>query len=521
MAQTLRALIVDDLEEDAMLVIRELKRSGFELDSIRVDTPELFVAALAKQPWDIILCDYAMPRFSAPAALALAKQSGIELPFIIVSGTIGEETAVDALKLGADDYLLKDKLHRLGPSIQRALREVSARIEARKMRDQLVMSDRMVCVGTLAAGVAHEINNPLTAVLANMEFLALGFERLTESLRADAPIDRPALVERCTELTAALQDAREAAERVRDISGDLKVFSRPEAKESDLIEVERVLESSLRMAWTEIRHRAALIKDFTKVPRVMANETRLGQVFLNLLVNAAHAIGDGRATNNQIRLVTKLQGAKVIIEVHDTGEGIAKENLSKIFDPFFTTKPVGVGTGLGLAICQGIVTGLGGTLTVESEVGKGTMFRVSLPVAKESEIFKVPKAQQLIASATRRARIWVVDDEAAIGMAIKRSLPTHDVLYLQSGREVLKLVEMGESCDLVFCDLMMPEMSGMQLHDALSARHSGYEQKMVFMTGGAFTPIAREFLGKVPNARLDKPFNVQSLTHVIGELLHA
>ncbi len=367
---TLRVLLVEDSEDDAMLLCRQLVREGYELVIERVDTAEAMDGALERQPWDIVIADWRMPCFSAPEALELAKSKDLDLPFIIVSGTMGEEAAVAAMRAGAQDYLSKDRLTRLAPAVARELREAEVRRERRKMQDRLMLSDRMASVGILAAGVGHEINNPLAAIVANLDVAMRDVAELKESLP-----DRSEL----GEVLEELHDARESVERIRDIVRDLRIFSRPDKEERRPVDVHKLLDSSLRMAWGEIRHRARVTKQYGSVPLVDGNESRLGQVFLNLIVNAAQSIAEGRRDDNEIVLSTRLMDdGRVLVGVEDTGSGIPPEVMKKLFAPFVTTKPIGVGTGLGLSICRRIVTSLGGEITVSSDVGKGTVFRVCL-----------------------------------------------------------------------------------------------------------------------------------------------
>jgi len=246
--------------------------------------------------------------------------------------------------------------------------------ERKRLEAQLVMADRLASVGRLAATVGHEINNPLAFVLANLE---LALERI-----GDGAVD----AERAVEVTEMLREAREGAERVRHIVRDLKVFSRGDSEERAAVDPRRVIDSCANMAKGEIRHRARLVKRYGATPRVLANEARLGQVLLNLLVNAAHAIPEDATEDNEITVSTSTDDlGRVVIEVRDTGSGIPDEVKKHIFEPFFTTKMGGAGTGLGLSICQSIVAALGGEITVESEVGRGTAFRVILPPAGDSE----------------------------------------------------------------------------------------------------------------------------------------
>ncbi|HEY5051664.1 MAG TPA: ATP-binding protein, partial [Acidothermaceae bacterium] len=258
--------------------------------------------------------------------------------------------------------------------------------ERNKLQSQLMVSDRMASIGTLAAGVAHEINNPLAAVLANLDFIAESMSASVQgSIAATSPASsRPWL---CGEIQGPLDDAREAARRMRFVVRDLKVFSHPASDDLRApVNVRALMDSSLRMAENEIRHRARVVKQYGPVPPLDINEARIGQVFLNLLVNAAQALPEDHADNNEIHVDIRLDGAWVIIEVRDTGSGIPPEIIGRIFDAFFTTKAVGVGTGLGLAISHRIVTDMGGDLTVESTMGTGTLFRVSLPVTRAVDV---------------------------------------------------------------------------------------------------------------------------------------
>jgi PAS domain S-box-containing protein len=255
-----------------------------------------------------------------------------------------------------------------GILVSAAIRDIT---ERKQLESRLLMADRMSSIGTLAGGVAHEINNPLAYVLANLEHV---HERI-EQLEGEFP-------GRFGDLKDVVREARHGADRVRRIVRDLKAFCRVDEEERGPVDVNRVLDMAINLAWNEIRHRARFVKDFAVVPAVEANEARLGQVFLNLLMNAAQAIPLGGVERNQIRVATRTDGgAGVVIEVEDTGCGIPQENLGRIFDPFFTTRSTGLGTGLGLSICHGIVGALGGHIGVESDVGRGTTVRVALPSA--------------------------------------------------------------------------------------------------------------------------------------------
>jgi CheY-like chemotaxis protein len=367
----------------------------------------------------------------------------------------------------------------------------------------------MAAVGILAAGVAHEMNNPLAYVSANLEFALKALEDSHKSGAAIAP----------DEVNVALAEATQGVDRLRHVIRDLKAFSRADESKREPVELKRIIESSLNMARNEIRHRAQLKKDFAEVPPVDGNESRLGQVFLNLFVNAAQAIPDGAADKNEIRVTLRKEGAdRVIVEIRDTGSGIAPEVRPQLFQPFVTTKPLGVGTGLGLSICHAIIADHGGTIEVESELGKGTTFRIKLPAAQRETVVKpVAKAYS---GPTRRGRILLVDDEPMIGSAFRRTVgQEHEVVTLTRAKDALAKLSAGEQFDLVFCDLMMPEMTGMDLHAALTQTVPDVASRMIFLTGGAFTERAREFLDHIPNQRMEKPFDVTNLRSVIANML--
>jgi signal transduction histidine kinase len=380
------------------------------------------------------------------------------------------------------------------------LRDVSIQ---RRHEAQLIISDRMASVGSLAAGVTHEINNPLAAVLANVE-LAIGDAR---SLGSGRTTER---------LVEELSDAQEAANRVREIVRDLKLFSRIEEERHGPVDAREVLESALRMAWNEIRHRARLVRSFEDVPLVYANDARLGQVFLNLLVNAAQAIPDGRAESNEIRVVLRRVGERVLAEISDTGSGMSEETLRHVFTPFFTTKPAGVGTGVGLAVCQRIVSALGGQISVDSKVGFGSTFRVLLPTASVAGASPKPTFPTAPTETLRRGRVLVVDDEPMVALAVRRSLEAqHDVSVVNRAQDALDMLRAGERFDVIFCDVMMPNVTGIDFFKEVSTLAPSEIDKIVFLTGGAFASQARQFLETISNVRVDKPFTPDELRRLV------
>lgn len=388
--------------------------------------------------------------------------------------------------------------------------------ERKRMENQLIFAGRMAAVGTLAAGVAHEINNPLAYIVANIDFARHQITTVASRLSRSDAGGGPGHV--LDETGEALTEARQGAERVRNIVRDLRVFARGDEDQSGPVAVRRVLDSSINIAWNEIRHRARLVKDYGDTPMVEGNESRLGQVFLNLLLNAAHAIPEGETERNEIRVSTRTDArGYAIIEVRDSGMGIPLEIRERIFDPFFTTKSAGEGTGLGLWICSGILSALGGEVRVDSEIGRGSTFRVTLPPAA------VETVSELEAPApdgeAQGGRLLIIDDEQMILGALRRSLSgEYNVTCASDGRRALERLRGGDRYDLILCDLMMPEMTGMDVFAEMEKLAPDQAERMVFVTGGAFTTRAREFLERVPNARVEKPIDFQNLRVLLRNL---
>jgi CheY-like chemotaxis protein len=373
---------------------------------------------------------------------------------------------------------------------------------------RMLVTERMASLGTLAAGVGHEINNPLMAVLGNLDMAIDDLRQVRQELT-----EHPILADTLDEL----QDARDAADRVRNIVRDLKLFSRQDREDTRTgVDVTRVVESSARMVWNEIRHRANLVRDFQPVPLIDANESRIGQVVLNLLVNAAHAIPEGRASENEIVIGTRVsKDGRVVVFVRDTGVGMSPATIEKIFVPFFTTKPIGVGTGLGLSICHQIVSSLGGEIVVDSKVGSGTTFSVLLPPAHASvgelSVELVPR------TGSRRGRVLIIDDDPIVATTITRVLARdHETVCLTSSKEAARLIATGAQFDVILCDLMMPDLTGMDLYAELGRTAPEQAARMIFLTGGAFTTAAREFLATTSNTHLEKPISPESLRALVA-----
>jgi two-component system cell cycle sensor histidine kinase/response regulator CckA len=316
----------------------------------------------------------------------------------------------------------------------------------------------------------------------------------------------------------ALDDTESSVHRIAQIVSDLRIFSRPASQPEGGADVVRCIEWAVRTTAHEFRQRAELITDLAVVPPVTADETRLGQVFINLLMNAAQAIPPGRADRNQVRIATRDTGAgRVSVEIRDTGDGISKENLRRIFEPFYTTKPVGVGTGLGLSICHGIVRSMGGEIEVESEIGRGTVVRLSLPVA-----MRLPAGSAEIVVNDRprlHGRILIVEDEGLVRRAMQRILDHHEVHCVDNAADALTLIRQGRTFDVILCDVMMPTMTGVEFYEQVLRMNPALARQIVFVSGGATTAEAEDFVRTVPNLHLMKPFKPATLEEAVQRSL--
>ncbi len=376
--------------------------------------------------------------------------------------------------------------------------------ERKAMILQLMEADKLAAVGTLAAGVAHEINNPLAYLLLNLEFLIREMPKLVHD-----PARLPTMQSR-------LDEAKQGAERVKTIVRDMQTFTRRDQGIRGPVDLETIIDAALVMARHEIRNRATILKSVELVPPVHGNPTRLEQLFLNLLINAAHAVAELPADRNCIEItVRRGAGDTVVATVRDNGVGMEPDVLRHAFDPFFTTKTTGVGTGLGLPICQGIVRALEGDIRITSAPGTGTTVTVMLPLHEGRSDAVLPARPT-----SRRGRILVIDDERAVAESLAIALrEMHDVITVGSAAEARARFAAGEVFDAVLCDLVMPGESGMQLFQHVHETHPELAPRFAFMTGGAFLPEAERFLRTVDNPRIEKPFDVASMRRLVDRML--
>jgi PAS domain S-box-containing protein len=381
--------------------------------------------------------------------------------------------------------------------------------ERRRMEDQLRSADRLIATGTLAVGLAHELNNPLTYVLGNLELLRT---RLGPQLAGD-PVT-----------AQGLTDVWEGLARIRDVVANLRAFARPEEDAATRVELRAMCATAARVVSSLIRHRAELILDVEDPSLVVrGNESRVVQVLINLILNACDAMPDRPISQNQITVrARRIPTGEVQLQVSDNGVGIAPDLVARVFDPFFTTKAVGEGTGLGLAICHRTIAAMGGRITLETEVGRGTTFTIVLPAATADTSEPRPAAAPAPAPTDVRheRRVLVIDDEPLVRRVIDTMLRSRGFTVLQAdgGRAGIAAATAEPGIELVLCDLMMPEIDGVEVHAELGRLRPDLQARMVFITGGAVSPRTRAFAERDDVTVLTKPFRVDDLLAAIESL---
>ncbi len=376
------------------------------------------------------------------------------------------------------------------------------RDDLRQAEETMRVSDRLTTVGTLAAGIMHEINNPLSYVMGNLEFVVENIEELAGALPR----------ERTEDLLAALREASHGALRMSRIVRDLRTFSRRDEDSLAPVLLSDVIDSSINIAMNEIRQRARIEREYEDEILVMANESRLGQVFLNLLINAAQAIALGDSQNQRIFVRTARHGEGVVVEVSDTGSGMSPEVIERIFNPFFTTKPIGVGTGLGLSICRNIVESMGGRIEVTSRLGKGSTFRISMPLTVDRPAKRAETARP--AGSTRSGRVLIVDDDAHAARALGRYLTQHQTDIETGGRPALERF-LREPFDAVFCEIRMPDFGGLAFYHAVAERRPELLPRLILVCSGPLEQVIEETLAVHEIASTTKPYDADEVRRLV------
>jgi two-component system cell cycle sensor histidine kinase/response regulator CckA len=508
MSNSLKVLLIEDRDDDALLIARHLSRAGYDLLIHRVETEEALRDALTTGSWDVILSDYVLPRLNCEKALEILQASGLDIPFIALSGTVNEETILSLVRAGARDYVMKDNLARLPSAVDRELREAEGRRQRKRLEAQLQQATKMEAIGRLAGGVAHDFNNLLTVIT--------GFAQL-------ALLDENPARE-------GLEQILQAAERAAGLTRQLLAFSRQQALEArifDLNQLVRDMETMLRRLIGEDIQIITRISEHS-LP-VKADPGQMERVVLNLAVNARDAMPEGgklilstssRRLDGATAMLHGLEDNEYcVISVSDNGMGIPAHVLPHIFEPFFTTKPEGSGTGLGLSTVYGIVQQSGGAIHAYSEAGTGTTMTVFLPSSDKTS--EAVKASRSIALATGDETILVAEDDPAVLNLVSESLAARGFKVLQASSgdralEILRETAPG-SVDLLITDVVMPGMPG----PVLASRASEIlpNLRILFMSGYTEDVIQHHGLSSGLATFLQKPFAPSELVRKVRQLL--
>jgi len=470
MARPVNVLMVEDSENDADLVLRELRRQGFAPTAVRVETGPALLAALEAHAWDVVISDHNMPNFDGTEALRLVKEHAPEVPFIVVSGTRGEEHAVEAMRSGASDFIVKTRLHRLAPVVERELQEAELRLEQRRMaaalaesQQQLRQAQKLEAVGRLAGGVAHDFNNILAVILGYAD-LVLKSMPAGDAHRAD------------------IQEIKRASARAAELTRQLLAFSRQQVLEQSSLNVNEIIADVLQLFKRLVAEHVAIeLQTEDGLWDITGDRIRIEQILMNLVANARDAMpGGGTLTlatkNVEVSAPNQLHkppvaGQYVRLDVRDTGEGIAEDVLPKIFDPFFTTKEEGKGTGLGLATVHGIVEQSGGYIFVDSQPHRGTAFTIYLPRTSEAR-HPEPATSTISEAAIAEERILLVENDPVARELIARMLleAGYQVTVADGPEQALSIAD-SAPVHLLVTPITMSAMTGMALADRLRASH--------------------------------------------------
>ena len=513
MKTSLNILHLEDDPNDAALVQSTLKEGGIACLTTRVQNRADFMEALGRGDVDLVLSDYSLPSFDGISAMKIVHQEQPDLPVILVSGTLGEEQAVESLKSGAIDYVLKEGLVRLVPAVRRAMQDVEERTERRKLQAQFIEAQKMEVVGQLAGGVAHDFNNVLAVIMGYSELIV-------HDLPPDDPIQK------------YIEEIRLAAERACGLTRQLLVFSRKQPIEAVVLDLNEVVEGMTKMLERLVDDHIEMSFIYgPDIGQIRADSGYIWQVLMNLVVNARDAMPDGGKlvveTSHVVlgedsgeKYSDMIPGDYVTLSVSDTGTGLTDEVRTRMFEAFFTTKVSGKGTGLGLATCRTIVQQCGGHIHVESQFGRGTAFRVFLPqtagavriVAKTIPSSIVPRGTEVL---------LVVEDEPSLRELSKGGLEAlgYTVLSAVNGQDGLRVARehRGEPISLVVTDVMMPRMGGKVMADWLKTKYP--DLKILFVSGYADEAFAPDAVHDFGTSFLTKPYTPAKLAIKIREML--
>lgn len=511
MQKRLKLLMVEDSENDAELLAHAIRKGGYEVMYKRVDTREALRVSLF-EPWDLIVSDHSMPGFSGVAALAMVREKCPEVPFIFVSGTIGEDIAVDAMRVGAQDYVMKGNLARLLPAIDRELRESKNRAEHKKTELRMQQLEKFEAIGKLAGGIAHDFNNVIGAIMGWAE---LGKEEVPEGSRA----------------ANFFQNIRAQSERAAGLTRQLLAYARRQTLEPRIINLNQMIgETTALLQKTigeQIEMKLVLSPDLQPT---RADASQLEQVLMNLCFNARDAMPNGGQllieTHNMELDETYTQrheyarsGKYVAMSVSDTGIGMDAATMSRIFEPFFTTKEVGKGTGLGLATAYGIVKQHEGMIEVYSEPGKGTTFHVYLPVSIGAMQGKNEEVHEEEVRGGKETILVAEDHVGNLEMVdeMLRKLGYRVILAKDGEEAIEEFRQHREEIAIALLDVVMPKMGGPEACEKL--RGIKPNLPVIFSSGYSEKSARLASLVSQGAVLLQKPYAPKALARKIREVL--
>jgi signal transduction histidine kinase len=508
----LNVLIVEDSADDAAVLVHELRSCGFDPKIARVDTEADFLFQLEKGP-DIILSDYAMPHFNGLRAADLLRERRLDIPFILLSGSLGEEIAIEAMHHGVTDYLLKDRLARLPSAIEGALEKKRLRNERKLLEEQFIQAQKMEVVGQLAGSVAHDFNNILSVILGYNE-------EILSALDPGSPLHPYA------------EEIRHAVDRAVGLTRQLLAFSRKQPFQAVVLDVDEVVTSMDNILKRLVNENIELvITHGQNIGAVKADSGYLGQVLMNLVVNARDAMPDGgKLTVETSQVAMEEAGASelknaglrdfVVLAVSDTGTGMTEEVKKQLFQPFFTTKPKSKGTGLGLATCQTIIKQCGGRIEVQSELGKGTTFKIYLPRIHEA-VDRTKSAIETAPPGRGSETLLLVEDDPSVRHLAVNVLRSHGytVLSASNGQEGLHAARDHKEppIHLAITDVVMPRMGGKVMAEWLKATYPNL--KILFTSGYTDDAITDHGVLDPGVEFLPKPYSPATLARKVRGML--
>jgi len=494
-------LVVEDSALDARLVASFLRRADagpYEVTHAR--TLEEASGRLLREGYAAVLLDLNLPDARGLEALDGIRRAAGGVPVVVLTGS-DDTLGLAAVRAGAEDFLLKG---RLSPALLgRVVRYAIERAEYRRRSNH---AGRLIAAGRLAATVAHELNNPAAFVVANQHTMGEVLGELRDELAS-----LPQVAERLDEVQSLLADNRVGLDRIQSIVKSLKGFTQPSRGAIGRVDLPEVVREACRLVENEIRYLARLELSLQDVPPIAGDRTRLAQLVTNLVTNAAHAIEAPPADADVVRVVVRAQGDDVLLQVEDTGRGIPEHLRDRIFEPFFTTRERSGGTGLGLALTAEIVRQHHGVIRHWDRVPRGTVMEVRLPRATGLVSDHDGLRSSRPAADEQRAKVLLIDDEVHLLRALRRALQPHDVTTVPGGAEAIELLRGERDFDLVLCDLMMPQVDGAAVHRFLETDAPELLDRLVFVSGGAFTAKVQRFLAEVGRPVVDKPVDVPTL----------